>query len=88
MLDGLELASAGAHRLDTACVVGPEGLLRAIALDLEPVLRAAHLTPAADARELRALFGVIESLSLIAQGLAAAGKALASAGTARSKADG
>lgn len=127
MLDGLELASAGAHRLDTACVVGPEGLLRAMALDLEPVLRAidsscasisahlartgrvevldpvavdadlsvalerlraAHLTPAADARELRALFGVIESLSLIAQGLAAAGKALASGGTARSKADG
>ncbi len=44
-------------------------------------LRAAHLTPAADAAELRDLFGVVESLSLTAQGLAAAGSALAAART-------
>lgn len=42
-------------------------------------LRAAHLTPSADAGELRDIFGVVESLSLIAQGLTQVDRALSGA---------
>lgn len=117
VLDGLDLAVAGVRRLDAVSTVGPQGLTRALAGDLDPVidaliarctrlqkmvegstpafsavddtvdvdadlsaalerLRAAHLTPAADAAELRDLFGVVESLSLVGQGLAHAEGAL------------
>ena len=41
-------------------------------------LRAAHLTPAADAAELRDVFAAVEALSLVASGLARADVALAS----------
>jgi len=114
VLDGLDLAVAGVRRLDAVATVGPEGLTRALAPDLDPViddlisgchvlqqmmagasperfpvagvdgdlsgalerLRATHLTPSADAAELRDIFGVVESLSLIAQGLTQADHAL------------
>jgi hypothetical protein len=126
-LDGLDLAVTGIRRLNAVTAVGPEGLSRALAPDLDPVfdhlvrtcrglqaalsgasmselpsrlpedtgdalaglsvddvlstalehLRAAHLTPAADAAELRDVFGLVESLSLVAQGLAQADRALA-----------
>lgn len=114
ILDGLDLAVAGVHRLDTAADPGPQGLLRAMAPDLCAViddlveacndiktasgrspdgtelegavdaslsaalerLRSAHLTPSADAGELRDLFACVEALSLVAAGLARADAAV------------
>lgn len=62
------------HAADTIDLSGIDASLSAA---LEG-LRATHLTLAADAAELRDLFAVIESLSLIARGLTRADVALAS----------
>ena len=53
------------------------GIDDALSAALE-TLRAAHLTPAADAAELRDVFAAVEALSLVASGLARADVALAS----------
>ena len=56
---------------------GLSGIDDALSGALE-TLRAAHLTPAADAAELRDVFAAVEALSLVASGLAHADVALAS----------
>lgn len=114
ILDGLDLAVAGVRRLDDVSVPGPQGLMPAMAADLDAVidvlvgscaalrhrlqgegasapaldgvdadlstalerLRAAHLTPAADAAELRAVFATVEALTLVGEGLTRADSAL------------
>jgi hypothetical protein len=58
---------------------GPLRSLTHVDADLSAALeklRSTHLTPAADAAELRALFAAVEALSLIASGLARADEAL------------
>jgi uncharacterized membrane protein YccC len=58
---------------------GPPISLTGVDADLSAALehlRSTHLTPAADAAELRALFAAVEALSLIASGLARADEAL------------
>jgi uncharacterized membrane protein YccC len=114
VLDGLDIAVVGVHRLEGCSAPGPQGLMQVLAPDLRAIidslvtaceglravltdpgasarhlgdvdaelsaslerLRAAHLTPAAQAGELRDLFAAVEALSLIASGLARVDAAL------------